>query len=236
MTLEFAYLALSGLMAIILIRIGFYAINHSTTNGLERTKHKIVLLSAMGLWHCYLYFVSNSGILADFSLPPKLPLLVIIPLFTFSGVFIYKQRHKKWIQSLPKSWLVFYQSFRIGIETILYFSVGAGILPALVTFEGYNYDIIFGISALIVWYLVFVNKSLNFTFVRYWNLTGLVIIGFIIFLFLTGTYFPSVYNQSTSLLTPKYTEYPYILVAGFLMPSAVFIHLLSLMQHQVIEK
>ncbi len=30
--------------------------------------------------------------------------------------------------------------------------------------------------------------------------------------------------------TAEFAEYPYILVAGFLMPSAVFIHLLSYLQ------
>lgn len=236
MILETAYLTLTLLMTLVLIRIGFYAINQSTLQTRIALKSKLVLVTAFILWHTYLYFISMSGILTDFeSMPPRLPLLVIIPLFLFSGIFVYRNRKKNWVHIIPKSWLVYYQSLRIGIETIFYFSVGAGILPELVTFAGYNYDILFGISALVMGYLVFFKKSLSLTAVKYWNIIGLLIIAFIIFLFISGTYFPQVYNQETSVLTPDFTQYPYILVAGFLMPSAVFIHFLSLAQNKELD-
>ena len=230
MILKAAYLIFSLVMTMILIYIGFFAINKSVIQPKKGKQYKITLVVTLLLWHIYLFFISNSGILADFSFPPRLPLLIIIPLFTFSGIFVYKNRKKVWVQSIPTPWLTYYQSLRIGIETLFYFSIPAGILPALVTFEGYNYDIFFGFSALIIGYLVFFKKSLNFNHLIYWNIAGLIIIAFIIFLFVTGTYFPTFYSDQSNTLTPAFTEYPYILVAGFLMPSAVFIHLLSLAQ------
>lgn len=219
---------MSIIMTIILLLIGFYAINQSIKDKKKSLKSKAILLISFTIWHLYLFIISNSGLLEDFSLPPRLPIFIIIPLFTFSGLFIYRNRKKEWIQTIPNHWLVYYQSFRIGIETIFYFSVGAGILPALVTFEGYNYDILFGFSSLIIGYLVFYKKVLPIQFIRYWNITGIIVIIFIIFLFVSGTYFPNFYSDKSNLLTPAFTQYPYILVAGFLMPSAVFIHLLSL--------
>ena len=230
MILAASYLALSALMTIILMYIGFYAINRSVSDPVQAIKSKVILVLAFLLWHTYLYFISMSGILADFSLPPRLPLLVILPLFIFSGVFVYRNRTKNWVQRIPVSWLIYYQSFRIAVETIFYFSIGAGVLPALVTFEGYNFDILFGCSALLVGFLAFRMKILTFKHLKYWNISGLLVLAEVIFVFMTGTFFPEVYGKTEPILTPAFTEYPYILVAGFLMPSAVFIHLLSIVQ------
>ena len=230
--LKSAYLLLTIVITLVLIRIGWFAINKSMSNSQQANKAKTVLVLALLFWHSYLFFISESGILADFSLPPRMPILVIIPLFLFSGVFVYTNRKKTWVNSIPTHWLVYYQSLRIGIESIFYFSVGAGVLPALVTFEGYNYDILFGISALLIGYFTFTKQLISLKWIDVWNVFGLLVIAFIISLFLTGTYFPEIYEDPNQRLTPIYTQYPYILVAGFLMPSAVFIHFLSLAQQK----
>ncbi len=230
MILETAFLALSGLMTLILIYIGFYAINRSIFHAQNIVKAKVVLVSGLFLWQVYLYMMARSGILEDFSLPPRLPLLIIIPLFTFSGIFVYRNRTKNWVQQIPISWLVYYQSFRITVEILLYWSMTYGILPALVTFEGYNFDIGFGVLALLIGFLVFTKKVLPIKYVVYWNYFGLLVLSSVIFVFVTGTYFPDFYGETESILTPSFLEYPYILLAGFLMPSAVFIHLLSIVQ------
>lgn len=230
MILATAFLALTGLMTLLLIYIGFYAINRSVVQPQQGTKAKVILISGLLLWQVYLYIMAESGILADFSLPPRLPLLIIIPLFTFSGVFIYRNRTKNWVQHIPPSWLVYFQSFRIVVEILLYWSMTYGILPALVTFEGYNFDIVFGALALIIGFLVFAKKLLPLKSIIYWNYLGLFVLATVIFVFVSGTYFPGFYGKTESILTPRFLEYPYILLAGFLMPSAVFIHLLSIVQ------
>ena len=53
---------------------------------------------------------------------------------------------------------------------------------------------------------------------------------FIIVLFITTTFTPSVWGATTTLMSLRITEFPFMLVPGFLMPAAVFIHILSIIR------
>lgn len=131
---------------------------------------------------------------------------------------------------IPKHWLVFYQSFRILIETIFVYSVAAGILNYHVTIEGYNFDMVFAYTAPIIGFFVYKMKDFNSNIILIWNYLGLAIIASIIFLFMSSIYNPSLFGETNILVPIDMTSYPFTLVAGFLMPSAVFIHVLSIVQ------
>ena len=62
-----------------------------------------------------------------------------------------------------------------------------------------------------------------------WNYLGLSVLASVIFLFVTSVYFPQFYGLS-EMMPKEFATAPFVLVAGFLMPSAVFIHVLSIIQ------
>lgn len=228
--LELSYLGLSLIMTIILISIGFFSLNKSEKDKSKLKKKKSRIVVGLFLWHIYVYVLSKSGFIADFSFPPRFALLMILPLFIFTGIFIYRNRNSDWVKVIPKHWLVFYQSFRILIETIFVYSVAAGILNHHVTIEGYNYDMVFAYSAPILGLLVYKWKDINPNIILIWNYLGLLIIASIIFIFMSSIYNPSLFGESDVLIPIEMTSYPFTLVAGFLMPSAVFVHVLSIAQ------
>lgn len=229
MGLQSAFIGLTLLMNLIIWFIGSTAINKTFENPSKRKKKKTQLILGLALWQVYTFATASSGILDDYGFPPRFALLLIIPLFVFTGIFIYKNRSHQWINSIPKHWLVFYQSFRILIETIFVFSVAQGILNKEVTIEGYNYDMVFAYTAPIIGFLVF-RKLIPRKLTIVWNYLGLAVIASIIFLFMSSLYNPQLFGSETMLLPPQAVKYPYVLVAGFLMPSAVFMHLLSIIQ------
>ena len=229
MALQLSYLLLTAFVLILLYFIGARAINHSETKPKKRSKYKAILLGGLVLWQAYIYLMTQTGIFLDFAFPPKFALFLIFPLFLFSGVFIFKNRKKEWISSIPSHWLIFFQSFRILVEIIFVYSVAAGILNKEASIEGYNYDMILGISAPIVG-LLFYKNIIGKNIVKLWNYLGLAILVSVIFVFMSSLYNPQLFGSETILLPKEAVHYPYVLVAGFLMPVAVFIHLLSLAQ------
>ncbi len=233
--LKLAYIALSIVMAIILYLIGSYAIIKSTTDPKSQTKLKRRLLLGLLLWHLYIFLLGSSGFLVDLSFPPKFALMLILPAFIFTGSFLYIHRKSNWIQSIPYHWLPAYQSFRVIIETIFVFTVLAGILNETVTIKGYNYDMVFASTALIVAFIAYRAKSIPKKLLLIWNYIGLGVIAIIIVLFQTAIYLPEIYGPNMTSLSPDIGWYPYVLVPGFLMPSAVFIHVLSLIQLKYYE-
>lgn len=229
MLLQIGYLALSLFMSIIIIVISFKTINITFTNRSQNISKKIKVILGLILWHGYMLVLHFMGTLNSFEFPPRFAIFLIIPAFLFTGIFMYRNRNQQWIQNIPTSWLIFYQTFRILIELLFVFTVSAGILHSNVTIEGYNYDMVFGFTALLVG-LGFVYNKISTQLIRIWNYLGLAVIAVIIFLFLTTIYKPEFYGLTGPLMPLDFTYYPYILVPGFLMPSAVFVHVLSIVQ------
>jgi len=182
------------------------------------------------LWHLYAFGMASTGFLMTYDLPPRFAVFLIIPAFIFIGIFCFKVRKSAWLQNIPTSWLIFYQSFRIIIESLFVFSIAEGIVHKNITIEGYNYDMIFGFSALIVG-LLFVKKIISTKVVLAWNFLGLTVIAVIIFLVNSTIYAPQIFGPDTGEFPMTFLEYPYMLVPAFLMPSAVFVHGLLITQH-----
>ena len=227
---ESGYIALSFVMNAILFLVGISTIHTSFANNAQRKSKKVTLLIGLVLWQIYILIIGKSGILQDFSFPPRVLIFLVFPAFLFTAVFLISNRNKAWIHNILPHWLIFYQTFRIAIESLFVFSVAKGILPELVTIKGYNFDMLFACTAPIVGYYVYRKKSNYRSLALIWNYLGLAVIASIIFLFVTANYFPQLYGGEISLFPKEFGLYPYPLVPGFLMPSAVFMHVLSIMQ------
>ncbi len=224
------YIVLSVMITVILCGIAWVAIGRSTADPAAARRRRGLVVGGLLLWHAYIAAMGMSGFLADFSLPPRFPLLLIAPAFLFTAVFVTRHRNAAWLATIPEHWLVYYQSFRVVIESLFVFTVARGLLHPEVTLEGYNYDIVYAALTPFVAYLVFQKKALPRAVAIAWNVVGLTVIAVIIGLFVTTIYVPSLWGAEVSLAPLGFARYPYVLVAGLLMPSAVFVHALSLVQ------
>ena len=230
MILKLAYIGLTLVMNITVLWIGFNTINKSYSGEALVKGKKAKLIFAVLLWQLYIFSIATSGVLESYELPPRFPLFLIIPAFLFTGIFIYKNRNSAWIQNINPKHLIYIQSFRIIVETIFVFSLAEGILHKNVTIGGYNMDMIYGFTALLIGYFAFNKISKKVVVV--WNYLGLTVLASVIFVFMSSIYFPEIYGSTIPLIPMKSVMYPYVLVAAFLMPLAVFIHVLSIVQLQ----
>ncbi len=229
MSLKIAYISLSLLMMFIIIAIGIHAIKKAFNDRKTISKKMTILLFGLLFWQFYVWLVSSTSIMENYSFPPRFALLLIFPLFIFTGIFIYRNRKADWINVIPPHWLIFFQTFRILVESLFVFSVAQGFLNREVTIEGYNYDFIFAMTAPIIGLLLW-KKIICPKLVIIWNCLGLLVIASIIFLFISSIYNSQLFGSEEILLPIASVKYPYVLIAGFLMPLAVFVHILSIVQ------
>lgn len=227
MGLKLAFIGLTLITNIFLIIIGYKAINSSSANP---KKDKIKLLIGIVLWQIFMVAMSSSEILKSYEFPPRFAIAFILPSFIFTGIFLTFNRNKKWIKSIPEHWIIYFQSFRILVETLFVCSLAQGIFNYHVTIAGYNFDMIFAFTAPIIAYLVYNKKVIARKRLIAWNYIGLIVLASVIVLFLTSMYGPEIYGSESPLLPIKALTYPYVLIAGFLMPAAVFLHVLSIIQ------
>ncbi len=228
MLLKIGYLILTLITIVFILQIGLKAINASSATP---KKDKIILIFGLALWQLFILFLSSTSLLQSYEFPPRFAIAFIIPSFIFTGIFLYKNKRKKWIHEIPQQWIIYFPSFRILVETLFVFSVTEGILNYHVTIEGYNFDMIFAFTAPIIAYSVYTKKWLSKKVVLFWNYIGLGVLASVIFLFITVIYKPDMYGSNTPLLPLEAFTYPYVLIAGFLMPVAVFLHILSIIQY-----
>lgn len=229
MELQIAYIGLSILMTLILILIGIKTIDKTYRQKSKNSKRKVILISFLIIWHIYIFVLASTEFMLNLEFPPRFFILTILPLFIFTGIFIYKNRNNTWIQNIPPHWLFFYQTFRILIEVIFVFTVSKGILHSNVTIEGYNFDMVYAFTVLIIGLIVFKKIIWYKRLILWWNYLGLGVIAIIIFLFQSTIYIPEFYGDIEPFPI-EFLKYPYVLVPAFLMPSAVFIHILSIVQ------
>jgi hypothetical protein len=127
-TLATLYLILNFSVCAVLILFGYRVIKVSYGNTRKTLQKTVAWIIILSVWQLYIYTVAKTGVLQDFSFPPKLVLLLVLPAFICIGIFVATNRQSKWMNALPVSWLVFYQSFRVFIELLFVASVGAGTL------------------------------------------------------------------------------------------------------------
>jgi hypothetical protein len=115
------------------------------------------------------------------------------------------------------------------VELLLLYTFYAGIIPKAATLEGLNFDVLMGISAPFVAYFV-VRKNGSRAIQYLWNLLGIGMVLFVAFIIASSLYFPKIWGSEIPLVSLKFVEMPYILLAGFLAPMAIFMHVLALAQ------
>lgn len=197
----------------------------------ERKKNNIFRLVPSGifLWLVFLAVVAYSDFFLDFSgLPPRIflalgPPLLVILLAVFSGSL------DKLLLKLRPWWLINIQSFRIVMEIILWLLFIENIIPVQMTFEGYNFDILVGLTAIPVSYWCFKRRKFHYKPVIVWNILGIMILLNIVAIAVMSTPSPfRVFMNEPANTMVGY--YPFIWLPGFVVPMALFLHLASLRQ------
>ncbi|MEM1328507.1 MAG: hypothetical protein AAGI23_21305 [Bacteroidota bacterium] len=119
-------------------------------------------------------------------------------------------------------WSTTLHTIRLPIEIVLHALFLQALLPELMTFEGRNFDIIMGITAPIVAFLIAKNKISN-TALLAWNILGLILI---LFILVNGTLSAELPFQQFAFDQPNKAilYFPYILLPATIVPIVVFTH------------
>ena len=181
------------------------------------------------LWTALLAVLSIKGFFSDFSkLPPRPVLAMLIPLPVII-IIAFSKTGKQLLMSVPPQWLLFMQSFRIIVELLLLFAFMAGKLPVQMTFEGRNFDVITGILALPVGYLLARKKTYASKLAIGFNIIGIALLVNILVIAVLSmpTSIRYFMNEPSNTLV---ASFPFILLPGILVPIAYTMHIFSLRQ------
>lgn len=223
--LEAGYILLSLLM------FGLIFIGNSLWNKRTADSNKVPqIIIPIIVWIVYVLILAFTESLKNLELPPRFPLLLFVPLFVLAIIFYSRNKDNAAFKDLPLQWTSLYQSFRILVETILLYTFYKGIIPVAATFEGYNFDIIIGLTALPIGFFFAKNVQKYKGILLAWNIWGILMVLFVGFIIGTSFYLPSIWGSEVPLVSFDFVSFPYILIPGFLAPSAIFMHIVSIIQ------
>jgi hypothetical protein len=146
----------------------------SFTQSKKRRIFTVTLISLIA-WAIVTAILSLTGVLSDFStFPPKLFITLIIPLVTIIWV-VRTHAMKEILMHTPPQAIIWIQSFRVFVEILIWRLFVDNLAPIQMTFEGRNFDVVSGLTAILVAVLV-TNKKLSPAIVIAWNFLGLALL------------------------------------------------------------
>jgi hypothetical protein len=167
------------------------------------------------------FFVRGLG-----ELPPRI-MLVVVPNVIFLLYLAFSVAGKRTASQFGLIFLTAMQTFRLGVEVVLWQLAGKGLLPDVMSFEGRNFDVLIGLSAPLVAYLYSKGKLSDSVLIA-WNIAGLVLVTNVVVHGILSV--PGIEVIRTNVPNAIISYAPFNLLPGVLVPFAYALHIFSLRQ------
>lgn len=188
-----------------------------------------LLIFLLPLWIFFQTALSVGGFYQDTAaFPPRVPVFAVAPaLLAIASYFLFFRR--TFIAGLPLSLLTLVHTVRIPVELVLYWLAIAGMVPQAMTFAGWNFDILCGILAPIVYVLGVRSGWKNRGILIAYNVLGLLLLINIVSIAVMAL--PTQFQQIAFDQPNRAVLYfPYIWLPAIVVPIVLFSHLSSLWQ------
>ena len=197
--------------------LGFYA----------ASKSKTFLIFSL-CWILIQSILGCSGFYKNIDLtPPRIMLFGLLPILLIFVATFFSLNGKKFINSIDLKLLTYCHTIRVLVEIVLTLLCHKGLVSVLVTFEGTNFDILSGISAPIIAFFVFRNKTVRHRALLLWNFICLILLLNVIVTAVLSTPSPM---QLLSLAQPNVAilTFPFNLLPSFIAPLMLYAHLIAI--------
>jgi hypothetical protein len=194
----------------------------------ESKKKRFVnsLIIALVGWAVFVAVWSLSGMMSDFSIFPLNMVPILIIPFIASLVFTFSKTFTEVLSYIPQHRLTYLQSFRIFVEILIWMLFVDNLLPIQMSFEGRNFDVISGITGVLMGYLSSKGK-LSRTALIIWNIVCLCLLINIVTIAILSmpVSFRVFMNEPSNTIV---AQFPISLLPAMLVPLAYTLHFFSL--------
>jgi hypothetical protein len=170
-----------------------------------------------------------SGFYKDASgVPPRFALLIVPQLVLFVVLFT-TNTGRLFLDGLDIKKMTLLHVVRIPVEIALYLLAASKFIPELMTFEGYNFDILSGISAIVIYYFVFIKQIGGKSILLIWNILCLVLVIIIVVLAILSAPTPF---QALAFEQPNIAiaYFPFVWLPSIVVPIVLISHLAAIRQ------
>ena len=190
------------------------------------SKWPLLLLLLWTALHCIL---ALSGFYTVTSSTPPRFALVLLPVILFILLLVATKKGRNFLSQFNLKWLTLLHTVRLPVEIGLYLLFTHQLVPKIMTFEGRNADIIAGITAPLMYYLVLVRKTVSQRWLLAWNLLCLGLLLNILVIAILAL--PSPLQQLAFDQPNKAVLYfPWIILPALIVPVVLFALVAAIVQ------
>lgn len=163
-----------------------------------------------------------SGVLARFEQQPPPFMLFLVAMFGLSLGLGFSSVGKRMAEGLPIWVLVGMQAFRFPLELIMHQAAGEGVMPVQMSYSGWNFDIVTGITAIGVAWMA--ARGATRGLLMAWNVMGILLLVNILVIAIASTPMFRVFGDEPAKVNTWVAYFPFVWLPGVLVPAAIFGH------------
>jgi hypothetical protein len=173
-TLTWTFVALAAIVASMFVLAVRQSSLHANTPASPTARPTAVAAIAVVVWLAVTFGLAASGRLSFTSRPPTEGIVIAAGVALAFGVALSRVGLRI-ATGVPLAALVGAQAFRFPLELIMHRAYAEGIMPVQMSYSGFNFDILTGLSAIVV-ALMLVRNPRSLVVVRIWNTAGIVLL------------------------------------------------------------
>jgi hypothetical protein len=181
-----AFLVIPLVLAVGLVVAVAYAWRRAGESAAQTARATLLMAAGTATWMALTWVVAERGIFRQWDrIPPSTAVLVLL-IVLISARLSMGGVGRRLSEHIPLWILVGIQGFRLPLELAMHTMAERGIMPEQMSYTGRNFDIVTGITAIIVAALVATNRAGRWL-VLMWNVMGLALLVNIVAVALVST-------------------------------------------------
>ncbi|MBK8505766.1 MAG: hypothetical protein IPL46_28355 [Saprospiraceae bacterium] len=182
------------------------------------------------IWIILQSVIAKSGFYQNTNvLPPRILLLGILPVLLLILLLFSNRSGRAFLDQVDLKTLTIFHSIRIPVEIILALLYWSGVMSVYITYEGTNFDLFSGVTAPLVYFLVFGRKNVNRGLLLGWNIICLLLLLNVVITAILSMPSPL---QKLAFDQPNipFLYFPYVLLPTVIVPLVLLAHLITFRQ------
>ncbi len=191
-----------------------------------RSRASLVMLGVIGAVH---WVLAALGVYTNASTFPPPQIALLAPVLVALGIVLLWPKGRAWMSGLSLFALTAVHVLRIPVELVLHHGYEAGLVPRDMTYAGYNFDIVSGITAVIMALWMLSKRPPGRGVLIAWNIACLALL-FIVVITAVLSIPSSVQRMNFDVPNVLVTTTPWVLLPALLVPVVLWAHVAALVQ------
>ncbi len=191
------------------------------------TRRRAVILTVVASvgWMGVTWFAAASGVLRQWQATPPPFMILVVGIVALAAAIALTPYGWRLAMGLPLWVLVVVQGFRLPLELAMHDMYERGVMPVQMSYDGLNYDILTGVTAIIVGALVRAGRG-GRVLVATWNIAGLALLLNVVTVAILST--PRFAYFGSDHLNEWVADPPYVWLPAVMVLAALAGHLVIL--------